>query len=907
VEHADAAWGTGQAYTFSLTATPLTAGTFYLYVRCAMHKAGTACQITNVVPPGGEGGYADQQGFPVTRYAVTVVDSPQPTFTLIELSGTQVELGQSFSITAYVRNDGATSDDGRLVVAFPSLTSTPDSAQVGGATDDGAEYREYPAGSPLLDASCQPVTAAYLGVEFASAWHLGALRAFTVTVTPSAPGTFYFYVRCAMHRPGTACQIINAVPPGGESGYADQQGFPVTRYAVSVTRPLSIPRFSLPVDGIPSTLMLGQSFTMRASVINDGGPSDDGRIVVAFPAFTHPGDEQWVGGPSGGDAPGYAERPAGAGLLRANDCQTIAGGYLVAEYDDNSWLGGETNDLALTVTPQETGTFYVDVRATLHQWDSPGCPYANVLPANLVSTAVDQQGWTVARFAIQVTPAAGPLSTTWTQLAPPAGGPGPRISSSMVYHPGRDALVLYGGSDAPGQYRTDIWTLPLAGGDPWTQLAPGGPSPLRRINQSMILNPREDHLVIFGGFYFAPLNDLTALALSPLVWWFPATPSGPQPSPRYGQSAVYDPLRHRMLVIGGFGDACLNDVWEYRLPGNGTWTQLNPSGTPMPPRMQHAAVYDPVRDRVLVFGGDGGTFLNDVWELRLGGTPTWNEIVPSGALPGGRREHTMVYDSKRDRLLVFGGFNYGVRSNDVWALSLGDPPVWTQLYSTTVPPRARMEHAAVYDPIRDRMIVLGGDVGTNQFSRELWTLAFPDAPTPTQVSFEGADVSADRVRLSWNAPDASTLRADVERSEVAGRWTVLGAASLEGDRLVFEDRNVEAGTRYGYRLVVRGPGSVLDEQWVTVPPRAVLALAGASPNPAPSDLWVVFSLPDENRTTLELFDLKGRLLEQREVGALGIGAHRVALSASRRLPAGVYLVRLVRADRTLTAKACVIR
>jgi hypothetical protein len=33
----------------------------------------------------------------------------------------------------------------------------------------------------------------------------------------------------------------------------------------------------------------------------------------------------------------------------------------------------------------------------------------------------------------------------------------------------------------------------------------------------------------------------------------------------------------------------------------------------------------------------------------------------------------------------------------------------------------------------------------------------------------------------------------------------------------------------------------------------------------------------------------------------------VALSASRRLPAGVYLVRLVRADRTLTAKACVVR
>src|SRR5262249_42035009 len=162
----DAAWGTGQAYTFRLTATPLAAGTFYLYVRCAMRKAGTACELISVVPPGGESGYTDQQGFAVARYAVTVVASPQPTFTLMSLSTTHIEIGQSFSITASVQNDGASSDDGGLVVAFPSLTSTPDSAQVGGYTNDGAVYREYPAGSPLLDASCQPGTAACLRVEF---------------------------------------------------------------------------------------------------------------------------------------------------------------------------------------------------------------------------------------------------------------------------------------------------------------------------------------------------------------------------------------------------------------------------------------------------------------------------------------------------------------------------------------------------------------------------------------------------------------------------------------------------------------------------------------------------------------------------------------------------------------------
>lgn len=909
-DYGDNSWdGYGQEVnSLRLTVRPQVVGTFYMDVRATIHEPGTpACSAQNVVPNGGTSA-VDQQGFPVARFAIQIGPPPPPTpnfFTQVSGIPSTLIIGQSFNLSVWVRNDGGTSDDGRIIITFPGFTDPGDGQWVASSTTgDSPGYIERPAGSTLVNAACQPVVAGYLVAEYGDdSWDGYGQEAdnLQLTVQPQAPGTFFVDIRATMHEPGApGCPVAGAIPGGGVT-IVDARGFVVKRFAIQVT-PSPPPRFTAPVSGIPSALSVGQAFTLTLSVSNDGGPSDDGRIVVAFPTLTDPGDGQWVESPGGSDPPGYVERPAGSALSDAS-CRPVTAGYLVTEYQDNSWQGGgtEINTLSLTVRAPAAGSFYVDIRATMHL---AGCILTSQVPGGEATTVTDPQGFPVSRFVIPV--AEGVPATVWSALSPPAGGPGPRVSPSMIYHPGRDALVLYGGSDAPNRYRTDDWLLPLSTGAAWTQLTPGGPIPGRRIHQSAILNPREDHVVIFGGVYDTPLNDLTDLALSPLVWWFPATPNGPQPSPRFGQGAVYDPLRHRMLVIGGYGDAFYNDVWEYKLPGNGTWTQLHPAGTAMPPRTQHAAVYDPLRDRVVIFGGDGGWSMNDVWELRLGAAPEWHEILPAGILPAGRRDHTMIYDPVRDRLVVFGGFDLGKRMNDVWTLSLGDTPTWRPLLSTNAAPGPREGHAAVYDPVRDRMIVYGGETGTNQLSGDLWALTF-EPVTPTQVSFGGAEVSSERVGLSWLVSDAG-LRADVQRASGADvEWTTLGSATPAGDHLTFEDRDIVPGTRYGYRLVARDEGTVLDEQWVTVPPRAVLALAGASPNPAPEALWVAFSLPAEGRATLELFDLGGRMIAHREVGGLGPGGHRVALSDSRHLAAGLYWLRLTRGDRVLTAKACVVR
>src|SRR5262249_5726986 len=145
--------------------------------------------------------------------------------------------------------------------------------------------------------------------------------------------------------------------------------------------------------------------------------------------------------------------------------------------------------------------------------------------------------------------------------------------------------------------------------------------------------------------------------------------------------------------------------------GSPSWSQLTPLGTPPSARTGSRAIYDPVRDRMLVFGGTpaGNVDLNDVWSLTLSGSPAWTLLSPTGNAPEGREVHTAIYDPVRDRMLIFGGYAAvgNTALNDVWSLALSGTPAWSKV-STGAPPAARYHHTAIYDPIRDRMVVFGG-------------------------------------------------------------------------------------------------------------------------------------------------------------------------------------------------------
>jgi len=148
---------------------------------------------------------------------------------------------------------------------------------------------------------------------------------------------------------------------------------------------------------------------------------------------------------------------------------------------------------------------------------------------------------------------------------------------------------------------------------------------------------------------------------------------------------VYDAVNSRMTVFGGgLGQSspCTNEVWVLsnanRVGGTPAWTQLTPTGGPPVPRIFHTAAYDPATNRMIVFGGNncftaGAQFYNDVWVLTnangLGGTPAWTQLTPAGGPPAARENLASVYDAAKNNLVVFGGAGSLSQFNDVWVLS----------------------------------------------------------------------------------------------------------------------------------------------------------------------------------------------------------------------------------------------
>ena len=400
--------------------------------------------------------------------------------------------------------------------------------------------------------------------------------------------------------------------------------------------------------------------------------------------------------------------------------------------------------------------------------------------------------------------------TVWALVAPAGTGP-VRSSPAMVLDPIRDRLVIFGGYDGL-QLAGDTWSLSLDGTAVWSQLDAGVLS--ARMAASAVYDPYDDRMLIFGGLWSGAhglqiyFSDVWSLPLSsPGSHWELVAPETAGPAGRAMHAACFDPIRRRMIVHGGNGNGSLDDVWELDLANGASWVRIHPENEP-PPRGEYSGVYDEARRRLVALNVADG----HVWVLDPDG---WRMLPTSGLQPV-PRYGTAVLDSDQQRMLVFGGASESRYLNDVWAFSLVSE-TWSRIEAAGTPPTPRLGHSAIYDPVRKRMIVYGGVDSLHNALGDLWELDFTPSPSWLPIGAQGGPPTP---RLAHSAiydpvrdamvifgghdrpsPGPPTYFSDVWTLSLSGThtWIPLGS-SLPGPR----GDHVAAFDPIGDRMVVFG-------------------------------------------------------------------------------------------------------
>lgn len=179
--------------------------------------------------------------------------------------------------------------------------------------------------------------------------------------------------------------------------------------------------------------------------------------------------------------------------------------------------------------------------------------------------------------------------------------------------------------------------------------------------------------------------------------------------------------------------------------------------------------------------------------------------------------------------------------------------------------------------------------------------------TAVRSSLASLDVDARGVRIEWFLHDAAGEALTVERSADGFAWTELATPIVTGGSIRVEDTDVSPGQHLEYRLMARDAAgrTLLDQVSVDVPAEVALAIRALGRGADTGTVRLRLTLPDDGSGTaarVELFDPAGRRLAKAPVAPGAAGAHTVELRTAGALRPGVYLARLTRGNRAVTAR-----
>ncbi|MEM6730640.1 MAG: hypothetical protein AAF658_03740 [Myxococcota bacterium] len=296
------------------------------------------------------------------------------------------------------------------------------------------------------------------------------------------------------------------------------------------------------------------------------------------------------------------------------------------------------------------------------------------------------------------------------------------------------------------------------------------------------------------------LGDLWRMSVSntPNGVWEQVTISEDAPSPRFNGGMSFDPLRQRLILVGGCNDlddngdcsqtGALADHWEWDVTQgtSGSWARII-GGIPSE-RNGARIAYDPQRARTLLFGGGvaTGPGTNALFEFN-GALEQWSAVPQFGVVPSPRSRHAIAYVADRRELLLVGDGENG--------------EYWTRDLNPEARGSVLLEFAWNEAGI--------GSVGTNTVARDVVTGVVLTVAA-TAIGY-GVDTDPSSLNLQGTAVDGFLIQGwDGLLSQWVTVDTVLDAgfvartvtlANDEARRFVFRGRD-----RFFFRVIPRAGG-----------------------------------------------------------------------------------------------------
>ncbi|MBL8753030.1 MAG: hypothetical protein JNK15_06970 [Planctomycetes bacterium] len=369
---------------------------------------------------------------------------------------------------------------------------------------------------------------------------------------------------------------------------------------------------------------------------------------------------------------------------------------------------------------------------------------------------------------------------------------GPFLCRGMFVEPSGSIVVLGGVAQV---VRTWRWS------GTWSEIRPD-PAPPTRGKPAFAYDTARGVGVLFGGAMlqspYAGTND--TWEFDGAAWTLRALPL--VPPARFGAALGYDPVRQRLVLFGGQSlGAPLADTWEY---DGVSWVQVATTTAPLPQSSASMAWHDGLQALVLVGMGPGTASATWTWN-----GAAWSPIATVNA-PQWREEPRLAHDPVRGRTVLFGGFNplvFNGLFDDTWEF---DGSNWTQVSPTTVP-RGRVGVGMAWSPQLQAVVQMGGPFGgvprmsaaMHAFAGVDWNVVSPEAPFLRNQPWLAFDSARDRLVLHGGSDENGVLQLDTWEWG-NGAWQQTSVGIGPDANLVYDpDRQcivaVQGGVTWEYR------------------------------------------------------------------------------------------------------------